>query len=107
MRTQHYAKLDNKKVVPVSFEEWVIVSRPSQVVQQTRIGDILVSTIFLGINHGWYEDLWFETMIFGGHHDEYQERYSTWEEAEAGHEKAVNLALNEKKPEAGSDRINS
>jgi hypothetical protein len=28
-------------------------------------------------------------MIFGGEHNEYQERYSTWEEAEEGHKRAV------------------
>ena len=27
----------------------------------------------------------FETMIFGGQYDDYQWRYSTYEEAEAGH----------------------
>lgn len=31
-------------------------------------------------------------MIFGGQHDQYQERYSTWAEAEEGHKKAIKLA---------------
>ena len=53
-----------------------------------------VSTVFLGLNHQWGhgEPLLFETMIFGGEHDQYQERYSTWDEAEAGHKKACELA---------------
>lgn len=34
----------------------------------------------------------FETMIFGGANDEYQERCSTWEEAEAMHKRACKLA---------------
>lgn len=53
---------------------------------------IEVSTVFLfGINHR-YDDgppLLFETIIFGGEHDEYQERYPTWDEAVAGHARAV------------------
>jgi len=53
-----------------------------------------VSTVFLGLSHqyGCGPPILFETMIFGGEHNEYQERYSTWEEAEAGHKQAVKLA---------------
>ena len=48
-----------------------------------------VSTVFLAMEHG--RDLsgrpiLFETMVFGGPHDGFQQRYCTWEEAEAGHE---------------------
>jgi hypothetical protein len=57
-------------------------------------GDVHVSTVFLGLDHRWGEGppLLFETMIFGGPNNEYQERYSTWAEAEIGHAKAVTLA---------------
>jgi hypothetical protein len=50
-----------------------------------------VSTVFLGLDHQWGDGppLVFETMIFGGEHDQYQERYSTWDEAEAGHKQGV------------------
>lgn len=55
---------------------------------------VSVSTVFLGMDHsfGGGPPLLFETMIFGGNHDRYHERYSTWAEAEAGHEKALRLA---------------
>ena len=62
----------------------------------TKIGRVNISTIFLGmvsIDNGFTCDkpvLW-ETMIFGGKHDQYQERYCTKEEALIGHEKAVEL----------------
>lgn len=58
-----------------------------------KIGDINVSTVFLGIDHNYYggEAILFETMIFGGRHDQYQERYATKEEAMKGHEVAVAL----------------
>lgn len=51
---------------------------------------VRVSTVFLGINHGWGEsDVWFETMVFGGPCDEYCRRYSTYEQAVSGHEMVV------------------
>lgn len=50
-------------------------------------GEIKVSTIFLGINHGLddEEPELFETMIFGGAYDGEQWRYATYEQAEKGH----------------------
>lgn len=62
-------------------------------VKKDVIGDILVSTVFLGLDHGYGsgKPVLFETMIFGGDHDDYQVRYCTWEEAEAGHERAIKL----------------
>jgi hypothetical protein len=64
-------------------------------VGHTVISDtVYVSTVFLGIDHSFGADgpLLFETMIFGGEHDQWQDRYETWAEAEAGHHKAVALA---------------
>jgi hypothetical protein len=54
-----------------------------------------VSTVFLGIDHRHFGNgppLLFETMIFGGRRDEYQWRYSSWDDAEAGHKAAVRKA---------------
>lgn len=92
-----YYKLVNKKVIEtddmkdfaVSFEEDRTVARdelPSGVV---------ISTVFLWINHQWDESkphLLFETMIFWGRHDDYQDRYSTWDEALIWHRKALEIA---------------
>ncbi|KKL80285.1 hypothetical protein LCGC14_2006310 [marine sediment metagenome] len=57
--------------------------------------DIVVSTVFLGLNHQYGDGppLIFETMIFGGEHDEKQWRYTTEAEALQGHEVAVTLAF--------------
>ena len=57
---------------------------------------VRVSTVFLGLDHnfGSGEPVLFETMIFGGKHDKYQERYATWGEAEAGHKQAVEFTHN-------------
>ena len=63
-------------------------------VANTQIGDVRVSTVFLGLDYSFGRveiPILFETMIFGGTHDEYQNRCSTWEEAEAMHARAVAL----------------
>jgi len=53
---------------------------------------IHISTVFLGLDHGYDgEVLLFETIIFGGENDEERWRYATWDEAEAGHKKALDL----------------
>lgn len=56
--------------------------------------EIRVSTVFLGLDHSFGDGppLLFETMIFGGPRDGYQDRYPTWGEAEKGHAIAVGLA---------------
>jgi hypothetical protein len=65
-------------------------------VAKTDFGDVRVSTVFLGLDRsfGHGPPLLFETMIFGGRFDQdkYQERCSTWEEAEAQHAEAVEIA---------------
>ena len=51
---------------------------------------VQISTVFLGIDHAFGSGppiLW-ETMIFGGLLDEFQERYATKAEALAGHQEA-------------------
>jgi hypothetical protein len=64
-----------------------------------------VSTVFLGSDHGWGRPgslpiLW-ETMVFGfpkGHeYADYQERYTSLEDAQAGHRSVV-AALTEHDP---------
>lgn len=63
-------------------------------VASSQFGDVSVSTVFVGLDHsfGHGEPLLFETMIFGGPHADYQERCSTWEEAEEMHRVACRLA---------------
>jgi len=78
----------------VKWAKWY--EKADRQVSRTKVNDgAYVSTVFLGLDHQFSAlgpPILFETMIFGGKHDEYQERYSTWEEAEAGHKKAVKLA---------------
>lgn len=63
-----------------------------RVVANNQRNKIRVSTVFLGLDHGYNGNLLlFETMIFGGKHDQEQWRYATWAEAEIGHRKALAL----------------
>lgn len=53
-----------------------------------------VSTVFLGLDHRFGDEgppLLFETMVFPGEEwrEEFCERYCTWDEAVAGHDRAV------------------
>lgn len=56
-----------------------------------EIASTRISTVFLGIDYGFGEGepILFETMIFGGAENGYQERYTIKELALAGHRDAV------------------
>jgi hypothetical protein len=97
-----FFKLEGRVAVPVSaseYTEWFFKD-PSggcrtlhfdRFTSETE--EIRVSTSFLlGINHcdvTGEEPILFETMIFGGPWDHHQWRYSTWEQAEAGHQEVL------------------
>ena len=61
-------------------------------VANDKVFGVHISTVFLGVDYsspfGGPPVLW-ETMIFGGPHDQYQERYISRKDAIAGHAKAV------------------
>lgn len=69
------------------------------VVAKTQVNDEqMVSTVMLPFDHGYDgTPLLFETMIFGGEHGGYQRRYSTREEAVAGHNE-ICIALADGEP---------
>lgn len=62
--------------------------------RKARSESARVSTVFLGIDHNVFggPPLLFETMIFGGVHDETQLRCSKWDEAEEMHKLACEMA---------------
>lgn len=67
-------------------------------VKYTNLKPVEVSTVFLGVDHSWgssNDPIVFETMVFGGAHDNYQERYYTWGEAERGHDRIVEMVKGE------------
>ncbi len=96
-----YYILKNKTpVLCDSIETWAkAFDKDTRIVDRTKIKDYYISTVFLGMEHGYDENkkpILFETMVFGGKFDdeEYQTRYCTYSEAEEGHKKAVNMVKN-------------
>ncbi len=72
----------------IEWSKWF--EKSERKIAKTTIGDLLVSTVFLSIDHsfGTGPPVLFETMVFRGESskDEICERYTTLEEARAGHE---------------------
>lgn len=92
MRGHYKLGKDRKTPVSCGLMEWARAIEKDRVVSKDELsGGVLVSTVFLGLDHsfGSGPPILFETMIFGGPHDGYQERYSSWDEAEKGHKKAL------------------
>lgn len=75
--------------------QWAELYGADRTVALDRISGVDISTVFLGIDHsfglpGVVPQL-FQTMIFGGKHDEYMQRYATWAEAVEGHKIACDM----------------
>lgn len=59
---------------------------------EDTIGESKISTVFLSLDHNYLrrgDAVVFETMVFGGVNDGWQDRYTTLDDAKAGHAKAV------------------
>jgi hypothetical protein len=93
-----YYKLEGKTPVPSDLMTWARSMNKPRHVGNDKINGVHVSTIFLGMNHQYGDGppLLFETMVFGGEFDQEQERYSTYEEAEAGHARWVAAVMGSK-----------
>lgn len=98
MKSRHYI-LKDKIPVNVPFEEYVIWSmgdfEKNNRVADTMIGDVRVSTVFLGLDHSWDkgEPVLFETLVFGGELDGHMQRYCSWEAAEKGDKLVCDMVL--------------
>lgn len=89
-----YYILENQKPKAVSETEYYEYWRGTAgSLWRDYIEGTMISTVFLGCGYSYDNQLpaLFETMVFGGPDDQYQERYCTWEEAEKGHQRAVNM----------------
>ena len=93
MRELRYFTLDaDHNLVPChNILEWGrFLESDDRIVAGAGNDDLFVSTVFLGIDHGFGgPPLLFETMVFRDGHgtDDYTERYSSWKAAEAGHKR--------------------
>lgn len=93
MDQRHYI-LEGHETKPASLMEWAMWLEANNLkrhVKDERVGDVRVSTVFLGLDHRWGDGppQLFETMVFGGPLDQEQDHYSTWDEAEKGHAATV------------------
>lgn len=90
-----YYVLKDRVAVEADMRTWATFfeDRSNRRVASTYVDHVWISTVFLGIDHGFPENplapLIFETMVFNAPTDfaeEYCERYGTWNEAVAGHQ---------------------
>jgi len=107
--SDYFVLTEDKRCVPCEDPmEWAKAWGHKRIVKQDRLHrynflryfgfpqpqPILISTVFLGINHNFGPDkdrhpLLFETMVFGGKYNELCQRYETYNEAVNGHEKVL------------------
>ena len=93
----HYILDKHHHVIPTDLYTWGkwFANHKNRRVALTEVGDLEVSTVFLGINHRFGNNdrppLVFETMVFkgGSEYGDYTNRYSSWDDAEAGHKATV------------------
>ena len=89
--SEHYVLAEDGKT-PIKIGDFMEWARQFETMNRRvgldLIGDIRISTVFLGLDHNFMFDgppvLW-ETMIFGGQFDGEQDRYTSYEDAVAGH----------------------
>ena len=97
----HYILDDDHNAVPVDLRtwgRWLDNIQNRIVAQDWPRKDVMVSTVFLGIDHslgGEGPPLLFETMVFRGPDGGEEERYATWAEAEAGHKAKLKAVIEE------------
>src|SRR2546430_1150552 len=89
--------------IPCTLQEWSDLyetpeGRAKRRVAQDTVNGYDISTVFLGLDHGYgmyKEPMLFETMIFGDRGEEdYQERCTTWQQAEEMHKRAIKYVEN-------------
>ena len=74
------------------WSAWMKKNNKKRRVAKNKIGCVIISTVFLGVDTGWEPDeppQVFETKIFGGQLSGYQKRYFSWDKALEGHAKFV------------------
>lgn len=83
--------LNGHEAIPcdaLTWGKWMQENQNIRHVKDEKVGEVRISTVFLGLDHAFGSGgppLIFETMVFGGELADEQDRYSTWDEAEAGH----------------------
>jgi hypothetical protein len=92
MGMNHYVIVNGKPVREEDIRKWAewFETADRQVARET-IGDSEISTVFLGLDHAFRGEApkLYETLVFGGKLDQEMQRYTTPEQAAAGHKEMV------------------
>ena len=89
--TDKYILINGQPVVEpdvIKWGRWFEAADDERIISKTIVNEARVSTVFLGIDHNFStggEPILWETMIFGGQHDGWQERYISREKAVERH----------------------
>lgn len=108
MSVDWYILDDNNNPVPCTDSEandFMLNRREKKIIGRTEVNGHCVSTVFLCLDHSWMQGgrpVLFETLVFESP-DIYSEingeRYHTYDEAVAGHQKWVDWVKNGEKQE--------
>lgn len=94
MTLTHYILKDGRPVPEPDMKKWHewMEKHTAKAVARNEVGGWMVSTVFLGIDHGWgnpqdgVEPVVFETMVFDAEGEaKHQERHTTLQEAQIRH----------------------
>lgn len=93
---KYYILKDKHVVEAKNLLEWCSWFEHSgeRILRKSKFSDIVVSTVFLGIDHnftGKGPPVVFESMVFGGQHDQLCRRCCTYPEALQQHNELVQL----------------
>lgn len=93
---KRYILVDREPVEEPDLMRWASSGTVGTVVAGAILGDdVIVSTVFTG-----HERRLFETLVMGGLHDGDERHYSTWADAEDGHQAIVAQVRADAAPEA-------
>jgi hypothetical protein len=114
LSNRHFKLDENRQLVPCeSLEEAaeVFENTDRQVALTMLSGDAYVSTVFLCVDHGWLPNeppVVFETAVVRDGEFDIVMRYSTWEQAEAGHRDIVqDVCKEESRTVIGEDTLSA
>lgn len=102
MRHDKYILNEDHSIEAVDLTTWAVWFEKSDrrvrrsVYNDVNDNEIVVSTVFLGLDHSFSDGgppILFETMVFGGKLDEEMERYATWDQAVAGHDRMLRKVI--------------
>jgi hypothetical protein len=79
------------------WAEWMCKADKDRRVKLSEVGDMTISTVFLGLDHnfsGAGEPLLYETLVFGGPLDGEMIRTATRKQAKQAHAEMIRRAMN-------------